>query len=148
MAHKLSRRLLIFGLVIFLSCLNGCGNSNPFGRIPINGAVTLDGIPIESGTIEFSPIAGKIGSGGKITAGKYSLPLDKGLPPGDYIVRITSPIIPSATSNAGKIPGMEPEDVHLGKERVHARFNSKSELKVTVPADTKSLLQDFKVTSN
>jgi hypothetical protein len=131
---------LIFG--------SGCGGSNPSGRVPISGLVTLDDTPIDVGTIEFSPITGKLGSGGKITAGKYSLPLEKGLPPGEYIVRITSPIVPpAAASAASKVPGMEPEDVHLGKERVHARFNSKSELTVNVPADAAIFSKDFAVTS-
>jgi hypothetical protein len=148
MNQKISLRIHSIALITFLlSFMNGCGSANPAGRIPVSGEVTLDGTSLDGGTIEFTPIAGKIGSGGKIAAGKYNLPLEKGLPPGDYIVRITSPTIPPAGPSIAKAPGMEPEDIHLGKERVHARFNSKSELKMTVPADAQSFIKNFTVTS-
>ena len=63
----------------------GCSD----GRLPIQGEVTIDGKPIEEGTISLEPADGKgPTTGGKIVAGKYQLSGGAAPLPGKKIVRI------------------------------------------------------------
>lgn len=142
-----SRQLWLVCTVLGLLNLNGCGNSNPGGRIPVSGNVTLDGSPLTSGIIEFTPTTGKIGSGGKIAAGKYRITAERGLPPGEYLVRITSLGEGRSTTDIPQAPGLDPNDIHADVERIHSRFNSKSELLINVPAGSSAFTKDFNVTS-
>jgi hypothetical protein len=79
-------------IVTIILSITSCSPSNPFGRLKIEGEVTLDGKPI-NGSIEFEPIGDQkeqFQSGGIITNGKYSIPASKGLVPGEYSVRIVA----------------------------------------------------------
>jgi hypothetical protein len=53
----------------------GCGSSGP-QRASVAGEVTLNGSPIEQGTITFVPASGNAGptAGGAIIDGKYNVP--------------------------------------------------------------------------
>ncbi|MBN2293794.1 MAG: hypothetical protein JXM70_15305 [Pirellulales bacterium] len=69
--------------------LVGCGPGNPLGRKAVSGKVTLNGQPLKSGSIEFSPQAENgVNSGAVITNGEYSIVTEKGLPVGKYTARI------------------------------------------------------------
>lgn len=60
-------------LLVFLA--TGCGPSKPI----VKGIVTLDGTPIEKGTIMLMPVDGKgQTAGGGIEAGRYSFPASVG----------------------------------------------------------------------
>ncbi|MDR1494120.1 MAG: hypothetical protein LBT05_15575 [Planctomycetaceae bacterium] len=88
------KRLL--SIVLILLFLAGCTNSNPQGRLPISGEITLNGQPLESGSISFDPIGSqteRLQSGGQIVNGKYEIAAPQGLVPGEYQARITSMII-------------------------------------------------------
>ncbi|MDR1289707.1 MAG: carboxypeptidase-like regulatory domain-containing protein [Planctomycetaceae bacterium] len=72
--------------------VSGCSQSNPLGRLKIEGTVTLAGKPV-NGSIEFEPIGNqkeRVQSGGLIIDGKYRIPAEKGLVPGEYSVRIVA----------------------------------------------------------
>ena len=87
-SHRLVRRMV--GLVL-LGMICGCGTSDPSGRRAISGAVTLDGAPLEQGSISLQPADGaKYSSGAVISKGRYTIPKDKGLPPGKYRVVISA----------------------------------------------------------
>jgi len=86
-----------FGVVLlFVACsfviqLTGCGG-DPLGRQPIAGSVSLDGAPLEKGTVNFHPVeSAKTSSGGPVAGGKYSLERQKGLAAGKYRVTINAP---------------------------------------------------------
>ena len=64
---RLCALLLSFLLV---AALLGCGPGNPLGRKALSGTVTLDGSPLDGGTIEFHPLEGGVQSGGLIHAGR------------------------------------------------------------------------------
>jgi len=76
--------------LLALAALAGCGPGNPLGREAVSGRVTLDGKPLEFGNISFDPVVptGGVRSGALITDGEYSIDAHKGLPPGEYKVRI------------------------------------------------------------
>jgi hypothetical protein len=111
------------------AALVGCGPGNPLGRKALSGVVTLDGAPLDSGTIEFHPLEGGIQSGGLIHAWHYSIAADKGATPGKYRVQIAdtyeSPPLPP-----GHMPGDDPPSAF--KSRVPPEWNNKSKQEIEV----------------
>jgi hypothetical protein len=88
-------RLLIALLVV--SLMVGCGPSLP--TVPVSGAITQNGKPVEGATVLFSPkdaTSGKPASGKTDASGKYTLSTyltpensPQGALPGDYNVTVT-----------------------------------------------------------
>lgn len=107
----------------FLLTIAGCGKSKPI----MEGLVTLDGVPIEKGTIMLIPVKGKGQSaGGGIVAGRY---------------RITaSPVPVNVWINASRKDGKMPDPLNPGSgvmvdryvEYVPDRYNEKTTLEVTI----------------
>lgn len=125
---------------VALSLLAGCGSENKLQRQGVSGTVTLDNSPIARGTIRFEPIGENgVASGGTISQGKYEVAAERGLPPGEYIVRISAA---GETGPAEPLPG---DSSKLAEELVPAKYNSASELKVTIKAGEKSP-RDFSLT--
>ncbi len=79
--------------VVGLCCLIGCGPSDPLGRKPISGVVSMNGTPVVAGTISFEPQGGgaSTSSGANISNGKFAIEKEFGLPPGKYLVRVSIP---------------------------------------------------------
>lgn len=129
-----------FGMcLLIVTLMTGCGSSNPLNRQAVSGTVSLGGEPIASGSIEFQPTgAGGTMSGAVITNGEYQIPLESGLPPGEYLVRISS-----ADENAEPVeaPG---ESNKLAVEKIPAEFNSESNVNRTVEAG-KANVFDFEI---
>lgn len=129
---KLSRKRISYGLVrtFWLCCLflSGCGSSGN-GYQAVTGTVKFQGQPIQEGAIQFCtdskpPI---VHGGAMIRDGKYQLPRDHGLAPGNYLVRITST---ERIDNPDKAKNeMAP---FFTRERIPTKYNIKSELKVEV----------------
>jgi hypothetical protein len=122
-------------LVLILSLLgSGCGEGDELPREAVSGTVTLDGKPLEKGTIQFTPAAqgsqgAAVQGGGMIESGKYSIPRDRGLVPGGYQVAIFS-------GGSGK-PAIGPNGPVTGgpspaKETIPAKYNAQSKLKAEV----------------
>lgn len=145
-------RLLTFTIVATLTGLSlGCGGTaNPLGRQAVSGAVTLDGAPVSNGTIRFEPFdaKGKVtASGAMITAGRYALSQNDGLPPGKYSVTISShgatakplPTDPNEAMNAAA-------KEEIPTELIPARYNSATELVIEITKDGKGPV-DFKLVS-
>jgi hypothetical protein len=67
--------------------LSGCGGN---GRQKVVGTVTVDAAPLENGTINFRPAPGSKAnsSGAGIRDGRFEVPAEKGLMPGEYQVTI------------------------------------------------------------
>jgi hypothetical protein len=108
--------------VLFLS-VSGCGKSKPM----MEGLVTLDGVPIEKGTIMLIPATGKGQSaGGGIVAGRYRI--------------AASPVPVKVWINAARKDGKMPDPLNPGSgvmvdryvEYVPDRYNEKTELEVTI----------------
>ena len=66
----------------------GCSRGD--GRLAVSGSVTLDGQPLERGSVNFRPAPGNQApsSGGTIDQGEFTLPTAHGLKPGEYLVTI------------------------------------------------------------
>jgi hypothetical protein len=120
---------LAMALAISVGILSGCGPKSD--RLAINGTVTLDGAPLDSGSIRFASAPGeKLSSAGAlIQEGAYHVPQEKGLLPGTYTVEISSldtkapPILDRAT-------GMK-----VAPERIPENYNINTQQTIQVTAD-------------
>ncbi len=134
-------------LVVLLAAglLLGCGSKNPLNRQAVSGRITLDGVALDQGTIEFSPKQeGSTSSGALIANGSYEIEELKGLPPGEYLVRIFS-----AEAQEGP-PPEEPPGPMTGpppKERIPANYNVQSDVVVKV-IDGEPAIFDFDIKSD
>lgn len=62
--------LVHFSAFVTLAMTAGCGDSAKLGDVV--GAVTIDGVPVDKGSIAFFPVDGQgPATGGEIVAGKY-----------------------------------------------------------------------------
>ncbi|MDR0704425.1 MAG: carboxypeptidase-like regulatory domain-containing protein [Planctomycetaceae bacterium] len=131
----------LFPIILILLFLAGCTN-NPQGRLPITGEVTLNGQPLENGSISFDPIGSqteRLQSGGQIVNGKYEIAAPQGLVPGEYQVRITSMIVdPKAPPPKDSVE--PPKMINI----VPPEFGSKTTQKVTVEKGKENRF-DFKM---
>ena len=90
----------------FSFCL-GCGKDNPQGRCTVEGTVTLNGEPLEEGSILFIPTRqGPVMTGAVITEGEFEIPEEKSLTPGEYGVKI------DAVDKTAVVPTEGVEDRH------------------------------------
>jgi hypothetical protein len=119
-------------LLCLVAALVGCGRRG--NHAAISGQVTLDGQPLEQGSILFVPIEGTQGvpTGAEIKAGQYRLSSTNGPPVGRNRVEIT------AVRPTGKMvpdplgaPGSQRE---LFVSAVATRFNADSKLTCDVQA--------------
>jgi hypothetical protein len=141
MRHRLF--LLLAAIFLLPTCL-GCNRSG-LDLQELSGVVSLDGRPIENGSIRFLPVAGDgLASGCVITAGRYRIPLAKGLPPGKYRVQI------SAADQRGIDPHAPPpkmgEEGAPLKELVPEKYNARTELQVEVKSGGRNVF-DFAMNS-
>jgi hypothetical protein len=115
-----------FGLaVLALGALSGCGDSP--SRQEIAGEVTLKGVPVDDGVIQFAPLDGQgTGDGSRIVKGKYRIPKEKGLSPGKYRVSIYAGDGRSGAGNAS--PDSPYAGQRPGQERVPPEYNEKSDV--------------------
>jgi hypothetical protein len=121
---------LVTAILIVLTCV-GCNRGAKLDLQAVSGKVSLQSRPLVNGTIMFAPAANDgLAGGSAIADGKYSIPKQKGLPPGKYKVQISSAdqrgVAPVAANHA---PGNESPPL---QELVPEKYNSKSELSVEV----------------
>ena len=120
----------------------GCsGGSNVdysrLGLIKVTGVVTLNGSPLPDVTVLFESSDGQFSYGVTDENGKYMLAYDSdtdGVTPGEKIIRISK----RPMSEEGD--EFESEDEELSstqqKETLPTKFNTKSDLKMTVPSSS------------
>lgn len=135
-------------LLLFAILATGCGPSNPLGRVSVSGKVTLDDSPLEQGSIQFeAQSGGRVNSGAIIQNGDYSIPVENGLPPGKYLVRIDSAEKTAAGSNARRAPGPEDTTPNKKSATVAPAYNTASKEVVEVPGNINTLVLNFSVKS-
>jgi hypothetical protein len=113
---------------------SGCsGSEDNLPREAISGTVTLDGQPLATGNIQFTPSAGAntpgdiVVGGSPIMGGRFAIAHEKGLIPGSYKVTVNS----SSGGPAGA-PKAEPagrgKPSERPKEIIPAKYNSETTL--------------------
>lgn len=139
-------RPILLAVLVALAA-TGC-NRGP-GLLRIYGTVTVDGQPVEKGTIEFIPIEGTHGpsTGGSITDGKYDVAARLGpLEGGTYQVQITGMRKTGKTTANIFQPGGPP--LELEDNFIPAKYNRESTLKATITAETAKDGLDFHLKSS
>jgi hypothetical protein len=122
----------------------GCGASRS-ERVPMDGSVTFDGVPIETGQIVFEPKGPGRMSIGQIAAGRYSIAEKYGPTRGEFVVRITADR-PTGEKSAPSsyAADQSPQDVY--EQFIPAKYNSDSTLTLTI-GDKSRVEKDFSLTS-
>jgi hypothetical protein len=123
-----------------LLTLWGCGGGDRLPRQAVSGKVTLDGQPLDSAQITFTPT----GTGGastsgaaQVSGGTFSIPRGEGLIPGNYRVSISVSkevaVKPSGKTETDSVTGeVIPPRTSALMETLPARYNAQSELKADV----------------
>jgi hypothetical protein len=134
MMNELKLTICVLGLSVSLA---GCGGPKYEGdqRFPLSGTATLDGQPIDLGSIALIPMGAAPGkdqsaSGGIIQDGKYSIPEESGPNAGNYRVEV----------HWLKLTGKQLLDAESGemyderKEALPPKYHKDSELTLEAPA--------------
>lgn len=127
--HSLRGILLVAG--IGAAMLSGCGGAD-IDRVGVSGTVTLDGQPLENGSILFLPKGEGPSAGTQIENGRFAIAPSDGPSPGNYRVEIrsfrgTGQMIPD-----DDLPG---QMVERRDQIIPARYNHASELEAAFSAD-------------
>jgi hypothetical protein len=119
---------------IGLAATTGCGPRTD--RLELSGHVTLDGQPLDSGSIRFTSQGSQklMASGAVITGGEFNIPREKGLPPGTYSVEVSAPDTSAPLVSQPAAPG-EPRLPPTAPERIPAEYNENRSIEVTVDGD-------------
>jgi hypothetical protein len=131
----------------FALCGCGGGATDSLPREAVYGTVTLDGKPLEGGSIAFDPDAqgqaNPVSVGGNIIGGSYSISKADGPTPGKYRVSIYD-----AGADGGLAPGEAPgaPAKKTKASSVPAKYNANTTLSAEIKAGS-SNKYDFTLTS-
>ena len=110
--------------------LAGCGQDDGLARQAVSGSITLDGSPLERGSIQFQPeptAEPATAAGAIIEDGSYSIARDQGPVPGTYQVSIFASSAETIDEEA--MPG---ELAPISKELIPRRYNAETTLTAEV----------------
>ncbi|MCC7085742.1 MAG: hypothetical protein IT427_12135 [Pirellulales bacterium] len=113
---------------------SGCGRRSD--RVIVSGKVTFSGQPVNEGEIRFVPINGTSGplTIAPIAAGAYVANSHEGVPVGQHRVEI------SKFDSTGFVPA---PGAGMPKELLPAKYNSKSQLTLTIDGSNRSQTADY-----
>lgn len=135
---------LLFLAATCLLMATGCGARDARNRHAVSGTVLLDSKPVAFGSIEFNPLDPLgVQSGAGITDGQFEFPAAKGLPPGEYLIRISAPSEKTVVTE--EAPG---EMVRASRELIPAEYNTRSqEHRTVVAGERNEFVFEIKTTS-
>jgi hypothetical protein len=121
---------------MLLLVLIGCGPRTD--RLPVSGSVNLNGARLENGSIRLTSVGTErvSASGALIQNGTFSIPADKGLPPGTYHVEINAPDINAPPIIARETPGGP--GIPVQPDRIPPAYNVDSDKTVQIAADSEN----------
>ncbi|MBX6313500.1 MAG: hypothetical protein IRY99_11375 [Isosphaeraceae bacterium] len=132
----MNERVMLPGVLLALvavMALEGCGGGDELPRQEVSGTVTLNGQPLEDGSIQFQPAGtgqgAAVSGGSMITNGRYRIRRDQGLVPGTYKVMIFSH---GETSGDASEPGAQ---TGPPPELIPAQYNAATTLTAEVTTD-------------
>ena len=120
-------------VAVALFSLLGCGPKSDL--LEVTGEVSLNGAPVNSGSIRFTSVGtDRVSStGAMIRGGEYSIPQVRGLLPGTYQI-----VISAADENAPKVMARDASgrpQIEVAQELIPAEYNTESEKTVDVTVD-------------
>lgn len=143
----MTRRFHVAAAFVLAATFAVCGCSSPnadgIDRVAVSGKVTLDGEPVASGYVTFTPLGNGPSAGGEIRDGSYDIDTASGPSAGKYKVEIRS-----SAPTGRKVPnydGAPGETVDETYEQIPPNYNSRSELSVEIKAG-ESNSHDFALT--
>lgn len=143
--HQYQRTICNGAFLLLLGFCLGCGPP----RCSVEGRVTFDDKPIESGNIRLDSISNSKGdsAGAKIIDGKFTIPKDKGLRSGKYQVTITAIRKTGRTiKNVERLEGTAAEREEV-IQYIPERYNTGTELTVELSGG-ENTDKNFKLTSD
>lgn len=141
------KRIAGMSLLTALLALHGC--SEPAGprTMRVWGDVSLDGKPVEQGTITFDSIDGSAPAQAEIKDGRYDLSAESGpVSEKTYKIRINAPIKTGKT-----VPNVMPTGgatMDVLAESIPAAFHAKSSIQKTISSDASKNEFSFKLTKS
>lgn len=137
-------------IAFLLSVLTGCGHSGP-ERAVVKGEVRYQEAPVPFGKILFVPDENTLAptSGGFIVDGQYEVSAKGGVPVGTHKVEIRGYQHKNALSGGihlddASAPGPgDPEYVRSDKQFLPPKYNTKTELTITIEPNESLKIQDF-----
>jgi hypothetical protein len=134
---KTTERAFVALIPIFLVLPSGCDDKRYQSRYQsVSASVTFQGAPLGEGTVEFFTTAEvpRLVAGARIVGGEFTVPADHGLPPGQYLVHISSTEITDKSGDALN-------SSFSVRERIPAKYNIDSNLRVEVNAGKRNVFQ-------
>lgn len=133
-----------FSCCLALSFLAGCGEAGG-ERCSVKGSITLNGVPIETGTIVFEPQGqGGARGGASIKNGEYEIPIEREMWAGSFVVRVTGFRETGRTRAPFEtLEGEVAEQTVVLEELVPRQYNSRSTLDVELASGENE--QDFEL---
>lgn len=130
MRRKYLTQIGVFAVMALILSTVGCGGGIAIERADVTGKVTLDGQPLESGSVTFLPTKIKTGvpATAEIKNGVFSLTAENGATVGSNRVEITS------IKKTGKVSNFDGIQTEETVQIIPAKFNSESELTTEVKA--------------
>jgi hypothetical protein len=127
------KRIAGAGLVVAVALFAGCSQQSGPRTMHVWGDVSLDGKPVEDGTITFDSTDGSPPAQGPIKGGHYDLAAESGpVAEKTYVVRI------NALAKTGKtvpnVMGDGAPTMDLMAETIPAAFNTQSTIRKTISA--------------
>lgn len=131
-------------LLAALVALQGCSEPTGPQTMRVWGDVTYDGKPVEEGSIDFVSTDGAAPAQAPIKAGHYDLPAELGpVAEKSYLVQV------NALKKSGKtiqnMMGDGEPTMEVLVNTIPAKYNVKSDLKVSVSSDSSKNQFDFKL---
>lgn len=133
----------------FVAFVVACGCSGEaIERATVSGKVTLDGKPMPSGQIRFRPTSETGGPGWSawIKDGNFTTAGTKGTPVGELRIEIDAYRTPSWYK--GHPAAADGEEAMIPQEQfLPSKYNTQSELKMTIPPGSGAVEKDWELTS-
>ena len=133
--------------VALLTLVCGCGGGYDTGVV--EGRVTYRGEPLEKGQIRFIPHESSATwvSGAYIVDGEYRVDTKGGVPVGKHNVEIMAQRPTADYLQRNGPPGPDALWDHIPKEQyLPAKYNTQTELQMTVESDSCEVVKDFDLT--
>jgi len=135
---RLQTSVRLVGLVALTCLLLGCGER----KSTVNGTLTFDGQPVQSGMITFVRSEGElVREGAVIQSGAFRVTLE----PGEYKIELSAQKVVGKRKQKG-FDGKD-EEVELSEELFPERFNTKTTLMKKVGPGTNTMTLDIKGTN-
>jgi hypothetical protein len=131
--HLSGRPLPLIVLLLFLTALAAGCDRGP-QRFGVFGRVTLDGQPLDFGSITFVPDPAGPRVSAIIEEGQYRIESSRGPLAGGKLVEIRAPRYEEGTP-VPTTRGQKLDMMSVAPEALPARYNSKTELRATVTED-------------